>query len=127
MTAKRRLTPGNFLLSYGFVITLVAMVVLISAAAPSFLTIKNGIFILHAAAPTMILATGVALVLMTGKIDISIGSTAYLSAGVGVMLMTHAHMSPLPACLSFSSSELFWVQSTDSSWLSFESILSLQP
>lgn len=99
MTSKNRVTPVNFLLSYGFVIVLVLMIVLFSVAASSFFTLKNAIFILHAAAPTMILATGVALVLMTGKIDISIGSTAYLSAGVGVMLMTHAHLHPLPACL----------------------------
>lgn len=99
MLASKRLTPGTFLLSYGFIVTLVAMIVLFSAVAPSFFTFKNAIFILHAAAPTMILATGVAFVLMTGKIDISIGSTAYLSAGVGVMLMTRAHMSPVPAVL----------------------------
>jgi ribose/xylose/arabinose/galactoside ABC-type transport system permease subunit len=99
MLARKRFTFGTFLLSYGFLITLVAMVVLFSSVAPSFFTLKNAIFILHASAPTMILATGVAFVLMTGKIDISIGSTAYLSAGVGVMLMTHAHMNPIPACL----------------------------
>jgi ribose/xylose/arabinose/galactoside ABC-type transport system permease subunit len=99
MLAKRRLNPGTFLLSYGFIITLVAMIVLFSALRHEFFTIKNAIFILHAAAPTMILATGVAFVLMTGKIDISIGSIAYLSAGVGVMLMTRAHMNPIPAVL----------------------------
>ena len=99
MPDRKRFTLGTFLLSYGFLITLVAMVVLFSLVAPTFFTFKNAIFILHASAPTMILATGVAFVLMTGKIDISIGSTAYLSAGVGVMLMTRAHMSPLPACL----------------------------
>ena len=42
----------------------------------------------------MILATGVALVLMTGKIDISIGSTAYLSAAIGVVLMMRLHVNP---------------------------------
>lgn len=99
MLDKRRFTFGNFLLSYGFLITLVAMVVLFSVVAPTFFTFKNAVFILHASAPTMILATGVAFVLMTGKIDISIGSTAYLSAGVGVMLMTHAHVGTVPACL----------------------------
>jgi len=99
MAAKERFTLGRFLLSYGFVLTLIAIVVLCSIASPAFFTFKNALFILHASAPTMILATGVAFVLMTGKMDISIGSTAYLSAGVGIMLMVHAHMSPLPACL----------------------------
>jgi len=99
MVAKRRLNPGTFLLSYGFIITLVAMIVLFSALRHEFFSVKNAIFILHAAAPTMILATGVAFVLMTGKIDISIGSIAYLSAGVGVMLITRAHMQLIPAVL----------------------------
>ncbi|MGA2763065.1 MAG: ABC transporter permease [Spirochaetia bacterium] len=99
MVAKGRSNPGTFLLSYGFIITLVAMIVLFSVLRHEFFTLKNGIFILHAAAPTMILATGVAFVLMTGKIDISIGSIAYLSAGIGVMLMTHANVHPLPAVL----------------------------
>jgi ribose transport system permease protein len=99
MLARKRLTPGTFLLSYGFPLTLVVIIALISVVSPAFFTFKNAIFILHAAAPTMILATGVALVLMTGKIDISIGSTAYLSAGIGIMLMTHAHMNPILACV----------------------------
>ena len=99
MVAKGRVNHGTFLLSYGFIITLVAMIVLFSVLRHEFFTLKNGIFILHAAAPTMILATGVAFVLMTGKIDISIGSIAYLSAGIGVMLMMHANVHPLPAVL----------------------------
>ena len=36
---------------------------------------------------------------MTGKIDISIGSTAYLSASIGVMLMMRMHVNPALAML----------------------------
>ena len=70
------------------------MVAVFSIYSHNFFTLKNGLFILHAAAPSMILATGVALVLMTGKIDISIGSTAYLSASIGVMFMMRMHVNP---------------------------------
>lgn len=94
MSAKQRLRPGAFLLSYGFLIAIVVMVAVFSLYSPNFFTLKNGLFILHAAAPSMILATGVALVLMTGKIDISIGSTAYLSAAIGVVLMMRLHVNP---------------------------------
>ncbi|MGA2381268.1 MAG: ABC transporter permease, partial [Spirochaetia bacterium] len=99
MTAKQRLSPGAFFLSYGFLIALLVMIAVFSIYSPRFFTLRNGIFILHAAAPSMILATGVALVLMTGKIDISIGSTAYLSAAIGVMLMMRMHVNPVLAML----------------------------
>jgi ribose/xylose/arabinose/galactoside ABC-type transport system permease subunit len=99
MIAKQRLSPSAFLLSYGFLIAIVVMVAIFSLYSPNFFSLKNALFILHAAAPSMILATGVAFVLMTGKIDISIGSTAYLSAAIGVMLMRGLHVNPILAML----------------------------
>jgi len=94
MSAKQRFRPGAFFLSYGFLMAIVVMIAVFSLYSPNFFSLKNGLFILHAAAPSMILATGVALVLMTGKIDISIGSTAYLSAAIGVVLMMRLHVNP---------------------------------
>ncbi len=98
MTTKQRPSIGTFFLSYGFLLALVVMVAAFSLKTPAFFTLKNALFILHAAAPSMILATGVGFVLMTGKMDISIGSTAYLSAAIGVMMM-RAHVDPLLATL----------------------------
>ncbi len=99
MAARQRPNPGTFFLSYGFLIALLVMIAVFSLFSPKFFTLRNGIFILHAAAPSMILATGIALVLMTGKIDISIGSTAYLSAAIGVTMMVHMHVNPVLAML----------------------------
>ncbi|MGO9308041.1 MAG: ABC transporter permease [Spirochaetia bacterium] len=95
--ATRRSRRGSFFLTYGFLLALIGIIILVSIAAPRFFTLTNAIFILHAAAPTMILATGIAFVLMTGKIDISVGSIAFLSAGVGIELMLHGHVNSVAA------------------------------
>ena len=63
MTSKQRPTLGGLLISYGFLIAIVVMIAVFSIYSHNFFTLKNGLFILHAAAPSMILATGVALVL----------------------------------------------------------------
>ena len=42
---------------------------------------------LHAMAPLVVMSGGLALVVLAGKLDISIGSVAFLSSTVAVLLM----------------------------------------
>jgi ribose/xylose/arabinose/galactoside ABC-type transport system permease subunit len=88
--------PGirRFLLSYGFLLVLAAIFIAYSVATPYFFTPGNLMGILHAAAPTAMLTAGLALVIMSAKIDISIGSVAYLSLVIGAALMTRLHVPP---------------------------------
>ena len=103
MTAQsaqpRRSSLGDLLLSYGFLIVLIAVVAIYASLAPNFLTVTNMISILHAAAPLMIIASGLAIVVMTGKLDISVGSNAFLSSAIGILLMTQWEVAPALAIL----------------------------
>jgi ribose/xylose/arabinose/galactoside ABC-type transport system permease subunit len=50
-------------------------------------------------APLAISAAGLALVVMSGRLDISIGSIAFLSCAIGALLMRANGLSPVPAAL----------------------------
>ncbi len=88
----------NFLFRYGFLIVLVLVVIYFSAAAPNFFRINTLITVLHTSAPMFILASGLAFVIMTAKLDISVGSTVYLSSAVGAILISRMHM-PVPIAI----------------------------
>jgi ribose/xylose/arabinose/galactoside ABC-type transport system permease subunit len=74
---------------YGFVIILIAVMAVFSLTTTTFLTLENILSLLHESVPLAIMDLGLALVVMTGKLDISIGSIAFLSSAVGMLLMAH--------------------------------------
>jgi len=71
---------------YGFIIVLALVIGYFSLVAPFFLSWGNALAILHAIAPIVVIAAGLAVVVFAGKIDISVGSVAFLSATVGMRL-----------------------------------------
>ena len=77
----------NVLRNYGFVIVLGTTYGFFSIAAPSFFGIGNLVDILHVVAPMIVVAGGMALVVMSGKLDISVGSTAYVASSIFALLM----------------------------------------
>jgi ribose/xylose/arabinose/galactoside ABC-type transport system permease subunit len=85
----------QFLLRYGFEIVLIGVVLFYTLSAPRFLTATNIIGLLHAAAPLMVIAAGLSLVVMMGKLDISVGSTAFLTTSVGTILMVRQGVDPV--------------------------------
>jgi ribose/xylose/arabinose/galactoside ABC-type transport system permease subunit len=74
---------------YGFVIIFIAVVAFFSLTTTTFLTPDNILSLLHETVPLAIMGLGLALVVMTAKLDISIGSIAFLSSAVGMLLMAH--------------------------------------
>ena len=85
-------------LRYGFPIVLVAIFLFFSLATPHFHEAGNLISLIHAMSPLMVIAAGLALVVIAGQLDISVGSTAFLSSTVGVILMVRYGVPPLLAC-----------------------------
>ncbi|MEO1020617.1 MAG: ABC transporter permease [Pseudomonadota bacterium] len=59
----------------------------------------NLIGILHAMAPIMVIAAGMGLVVMLGKLDISVGSTAFVAMSSAALLMTQSGWPPALACV----------------------------
>lgn len=78
--------------SFGFSAAVIVMFVAFGIAAPNFATPGNVFSMLHAMAPLTIASCGIALVILTGKIDISIGSVSFLSASIAGLLMEQLHL-----------------------------------
>lgn len=73
---------------YGIVLALVALIVFFAIMAPSFLTLNNGLNILRQISIIGICAVGMTFVILTGGIDLSVGSVLGVCAVVGAILMT---------------------------------------
>lgn len=73
--------------NFGIVIVLAMIYAFFSIAAPSFLGLQNLLDILHVVSPLIVVAAGMGLVVMSGKLDISVGSTAYVASAVVTLLM----------------------------------------
>jgi ribose transport system permease protein len=79
---------GNLLARYGVLLAFGAMLLLFTLARPStFPTIDNAKSILVNAAPGMIVALGLTIVLVMGDFDLSIGSMVGFAAGAAIALM----------------------------------------
>lgn len=85
---------GAIVREYGFIIILFAVILFFSVATRTFFSLTNILGLLHASAPIAIVAAGLALVVMTGKLDISIGSVSFFSSAVGAILMARMGVSP---------------------------------
>lgn len=72
----------DVLFSYGFYILLLVLVVLFTFISNSFLTVSNWTQISIVACFLLAASAGLTLVMITGNIDLSIGSAAYLAAAV---------------------------------------------
>ena len=85
---------------HGFLVVLVLIFLLFSVMAGHFASAGNVVAMLHAMAPVVIMSCGMALVVLAGKLDISIGSTAFLSSTVAVLLVNDLGVHPLLAGLA---------------------------
>lgn len=79
--------------------TLIVLFVVLSIAAPSFLTADNLFNLGSQTSVNAVMAVGVTLVIITGGIDLSVGSVSALSGVLGVMLMAYAGYGPLVGIL----------------------------
>ncbi|OLT45918.1 sugar ABC transporter permease [Saccharomonospora sp. CUA-673] len=73
---------------------LIVVFVVLSIVAPSFLTADNLFNLGSQTSVNAVMAVGVTLVIITGGIDLSVGSVAALSGVVGVLLMAEYGFAP---------------------------------
>ena len=85
-------------LAYGFPIILLLVTAGFGIAAPGFLSLANLAGIAHAMVPITVVATGMAVVVMLGKLDISLGSIAFCAMAFAALIM-RAGWPPVPALL----------------------------
>jgi len=92
---------SRFILKYTTAILFVLLFVIFGILAPRFFTFKNFENIMSSASYIGIIATGMTFVLLTGGIDLSVGSTMYLSSVVFGYLINQAGL-PLGLGLAIS-------------------------
>ena len=90
---------GAVISRYGFYTVLVAMFVFFSLATEHFRDAGNLISLVHAMSPLVVIASGLALVVLAGQLDISVGSVAFLSSSVGALLMSRLDVNPALAAM----------------------------
>lgn len=89
----------KFILNNTTEILFVLLFIIFGLMAPRFFTLKNFENILSSASYIGIIAVGMTFVLLTGGIDLSVGSTMYLSAVVCGSLINKVGFPILPAIL----------------------------
>jgi len=78
---------------------LLIMILVFGVINPSFFSGENTTNLLRQVVPIMIIGIGQSFVMITGGIDLSIGSVAGMSSMISATLMTAAHMDPWLACI----------------------------
>jgi ribose/xylose/arabinose/galactoside ABC-type transport system permease subunit len=73
----------------GFYYAFALLLVVNSILLPSFFTFFNATLLLLSASSLLLLSAGLTLVVLTGRIDISVGSIMFLSGGLCVVLEEH--------------------------------------
>jgi ribose/xylose/arabinose/galactoside ABC-type transport system permease subunit len=99
MSGPKLRAMADFLMRRGFLVVFIIVFLFFSVVTRHFFELDNILNILSAMAPLAISAAGLALVVMSGRLDISIGSIAFLSCAIGALLMRASGLSPVLATL----------------------------
>ena len=94
---RKKINFYTFFLQNTSLVILIVAFLGFSLVSRRFLTITNIFSLLHFAAPWIVFSSGLALVIMAHHIDISIGSTAFLSSVVAFSLLVRYNVSPVLA------------------------------
>jgi ribose/xylose/arabinose/galactoside ABC-type transport system permease subunit len=89
----------DVLIQHGFLIVFALAFIFFAVVTGHFFEVENLLNILHTMSPLAISACGLALVVVSGKLDISIGSTAFLSCATGALLMQNDGLNPILAAI----------------------------
>ncbi|HLO51172.1 MAG TPA: ribose ABC transporter permease [Kamptonema sp.] len=91
----------NFIQVAGILPILIGICIIFSIVTPNFLSLGNLINVIRQASINIVLATGMTFVILTGGIDLSVGSILGVTAVVGVLvsLIPGAGLLAVPAAL----------------------------
>ena len=92
-------TSADILIQHGFLVVFAIAFVFFAVTTEHFFEAENLLNILHTMSPLAITASGLALVVISGRLDISIGSTAFLSCAIGALLMKNDGLDPVLAAI----------------------------
>lgn len=95
----------KFYSEYTYLFSFLALVLIASIVNDKFLTYSNLSTLMLQATIKGIIAMGMTLIIISGQIDLSVGSTAALAAGLGVVVLnnTHSILLMLLFCMVFGA------------------------
>lgn len=100
-TSGRFHLSAKVLRSYGMVIALVAIWIIFTFVTDGiFLSARNFSNLIRQTAVTGILAAGMVMVIITGQIDLSVGSLVGLSGMAAILTQTYLHWGLIPSLLT---------------------------
>jgi ribose transport system permease protein len=79
----------------GIALVLVLLVLLMAVLAPNFVSVSNAINVARSVSINAILAAGMTLIILTGGIDLSVGSILAVSGVASVLIWEHGVPTPL--------------------------------
>jgi len=92
---SRRQRIGYILAEYGIILAFIALVIALSFASPYFLRMKNILNVLRQTSVNALLAIGMTFVILTGGIDLSVGSVLAFGGVVAASLASDALFGPI--------------------------------
>jgi ribose/xylose/arabinose/galactoside ABC-type transport system permease subunit len=95
---NKRKTIQNYLLDYGIVLVLIVLFIFFSVISDRFLQTSTIFTILKQVSMTGIISVGMAFVMLTGGIDLSVGAVAGVTSVLAAVMMTSGGMSIFAAC-----------------------------
>lgn len=98
-TVKKLLNNPNFRSYSGIILVIIVVCIFMTFRSPNFMTYNNIMNILRQIAVYGILACGMAFAMMTGGIDLTVGSTAGVSGAIVAKLMVESSVPLIPAIL----------------------------
>ncbi len=94
-TARRRISVGEYMFRLRALFALAALATLFSLLSPAFLTAGNLVILVKHVAINAILAIGMTFVVLTGGIDLSVGSVAGLAGMIAGALINEGLVLPM--------------------------------
>ena len=91
---------NNVMRSFGILPILIVLIIIFALMSPNFRTFSNAMNILRATSINLVVAVGMTFVILTGGIDLSVGSTAALAAVVALKIsLTPSAILSVPVAL----------------------------
>ena len=100
---------SNLMRRFGLLLVLLLMIVVMSIVSPVFLTKTNIINVLRQVSMNGILAVGMTFVILTGGIDLSVGSLVAVTGVIAGKMLQNGHSVPVTVLVSIGAAVLFGV------------------
>ncbi len=106
-TKSAKFNLRQFIAKLGPLVALILLVILVTILSPGFLSPTNLLNLLRQVSINAVIAFGMTFVILTGGIDLSVGSILALSGAVTASMITSGIPSPLALLIGLALGAIF--------------------